>query len=166
VKHVHHGTATGPVREFRIIHHRHDGLATLSDMHLTKSESHSRPLKPDAQDCREPEALARARGALAVVCSDAFGWPSDPRICRQIGNCAEWLKDDLETYEGLLDGRIHPVIEFPELDQIWSGDALEQAIEKVIWDIVAGASALEAGMGEQAAGQADKGDGEASRNAG
>ena len=54
------------------------------------------------------------------------------------------------------------MIEFPELDQIWSGDALEQAIEKVIWDIVAGASALEAGMGEQA----DKGDGEASPNAG
>jgi hypothetical protein len=135
-------------------------------MHLTKSESHSSPLTPDARDCREPEALARARGALAVVCSDAFGWPSDPRICREIGNCAEWLKDDLETYEGLLDGRIHPVIEFPELDQIWSRDALEQAIEKVIWDIVAGASALEAGMGEQAAGQADKGDGEASRNAG
>jgi hypothetical protein len=135
-------------------------------MYLTKSESHSSPLTPDPRDCREPEALARARGALAVVCSDAFGWPSDPRICRQIGNCAEWLKDDLETYEGLLDGRIHPVIEFPELDQIWSGDALEQAIEKVIWDIVAGASALEAGMGEQAAGQAGKGDGEASRNAG
>jgi hypothetical protein len=67
----------------------------------------------------------------------------------------------LETYEGLLDGRIHPVAEFPELDQIWSGDALEQAIEKVIWDIVAGASALEAGLGEQA----DRGDGQASRNA-
>jgi len=135
-------------------------------MHLTKSESRSRPVKPDARDCREPEALARARGALAVVCSDAFGWPSDPGICRQIDDCAEWLKDDLETYEGLLDGRIHPVTEFPELEQIWSGDALEQAIEKVIWDIVAGASALEAGMGEQAAGQADPGDGQASPNAG
>jgi hypothetical protein len=135
-------------------------------MRLTKSESHPRPLKPDARDCHEPEALVRARGALAVVCSDTFGWPSDPGICRQIGDRAEWLKDDLETYEGLVDGRIHPVIEFPELDQIWSGDALEQAIEKVIWDIVAGAGALEAGMGEQAAGQADKGDGEASPNAG
>jgi hypothetical protein len=135
-------------------------------MHLTKSESRSRPVKPDARDCREPEALARARGALAVVCSDAFGWPSDPGICRQIDDCTEWLKDDLETYEGLLDGRIHPVTEFPELEQIWSGDALEQAIEKVIWDIVAGASALEAGMGEQAAGQADPGDGQASPNAG
>jgi hypothetical protein len=113
---------------------------------------------PDAPDYREPEAIARARGALAVVCSDAFGWPSDPGICRQIGNCAEWLKDDLETYEALLEGRIHPVIEFPELDQIWSGDALEQAIEKVTRDIMAGASAL-AGMGEQAAGRADQGDG-------
>lgn len=153
-------------RELRIIHHRHDGLATLSDMSLTISESHSSPLEPDAQDCREPEALARARGALAVVCSDAFGWPSDPGTCRQIDDCAEWLKDDLETYQGLLDGRIHPVIEFPELDQIWSGDALEQAIEKVIWDIMAGASALEAGMGEQAARPAGKGDGQASRNAG
>lgn len=117
-------------------------------MHLTKSESQSRPLKPDAPDRREPEALARARGALAVACSDAFGWPSDPGTCRQIGDRAEWLKDDLETYEGLLDGRIHPVTEFPELDQTWSGDALEQAIEKVIRDIAAGASALEAGMGE------------------
>ena len=134
-------------------------------MYLTKSESHFGPLEPDAQDCREPEAVARARRALAVVCSDAFGWPSDPGVCRQIGDCAEWLKDDLETYEGLLDGRIHPVAEFPELDQIWSGDALEQAIERVVWDIVAGASALEAGLGEQAAGQADKGDGQASRNA-
>ena len=158
-------TYTNRDRKLRIIHHRHDGLATLSDMYLTKSESHFGPLEPDAQDCREPEAVARARRALAVVCSDAFGWPSDPGTCRQIGDCAEWLKDDLETYEGLLDGRIHPVAEFPELDQIWSGDALEQAIERVVWDIVAGASALEAGLGEQAAGQADKGDGQASRNA-
>jgi hypothetical protein len=134
-------------------------------MYLTKSESHSSPLKPDAQDRREPEAVARARDALAVVCSDAFGWPSDPGACRQIGDCAEWLKDDLETYEGLLDGRIHPVAEFPELDRIWPGDALEQAIEKVIWDIVAGASALEASLGHQAAGQMGRGDGQASRNA-
>ncbi len=143
-------------------------------MHLTKSESHSGPVKPDAQDRREPEAVARARDALAVarardalavVCSDAFGWPSDPGTCRQIGDCAEWLKDDLETYEGLLDGRVHPVAEFPELDQIWSGDALEQAIEKVIWDIVAGASALEASLGDQAAGRTGRGDGQASRNA-
>jgi hypothetical protein len=134
-------------------------------MHLTKSETYSNPLKPDAQDRREPEAVARARGALAVVCADAFGWPSDPGTCRRIGDCAEWLKDDLETYEGLLDGRIHPVAEFPELDRIWPGDALEQAIEKVIWDIVAGASALEASLGQQAAGQLGRGDGQASRNA-
>jgi len=134
-------------------------------MHLTKSETYSSPLKPDAQDRREPEAVARARGTLAIVCADAFGWPSDPGIRRQIGDCAEWLKDDLETYEGLLDGRIHPVAEFPELDQIWSGDALEQAIEKVIWDIAAGARALAAGLGEQAAGQTGRGDGQASRNA-
>jgi len=134
-------------------------------MHLTKCETYSSPLKPDARDRREPEAVARARGTLAIVCADAFGWPSDPGICRQIGDCAEWLKDDLETYEGLLDGRIHPVAEFPELDQIWSGDALEQAIEKVIWDIAAGARALEAGLGEQAAGQADRGGGQVSRNA-
>lgn len=134
-------------------------------MHLTRSESHPSPLKPDAQDCREPEAVARARGALAIVCSDAFGWPSDPGTCRQIGDCAERLKDDLETYEGLRDGRIHPVAEFPELDQIWSGDALEQAIEKVIWDIVAGARALEESLGHQAAGQMGRGEGQASRNA-
>ena len=127
-------------------------------MNLTKSESHSEVLGLGTRDYREPEAISRARGALAVVCSDAFGWPSDPGICRQIGNCAEWLKDDLETYEGLLEGRIHPVIEFPELDQIWSGDALEQAIEKVTRDIMAGASAL-AGMGEQTAGRMDTGDG-------
>lgn len=119
---------------------------------LTKGESWSSVLKPDARDCREPEAIARARGALAVVCSDAFGWPSDRGSCRQISDCAEWLKDDLATYEGLLDGRIHPVIEFPELEQIWSGDALEQAIERVARDIMAGASALVAGLGEQAAG--------------
>jgi hypothetical protein len=124
-------------------------------MTLTKSETCSGALEPDTRDYREPEAIARARGALAVVCSDAFGWPSDPGSCRQIGDYAEWLKDDLETYEGLLEGRIHPVIEFPELDQIWSGDALEQAIEKVTRDITAGASALVAGMGEQAAGQVD-----------
>ena len=134
-------------------------------MHLTKSETYSSPLKPDVQDRREPEAVARARGTLAIVCADAFGWPSDPGICRQIGDCAEWLKDDLETYEGLLDGRIHPVAEFPELDQIWSGDALEQAIEKDIWDIAAGARALAAALGEQAAGQSDRGDGQVSRNA-
>jgi hypothetical protein len=134
-------------------------------MYLTKSESRSGPLKPDAQDWREPAAVARARDALAVVCSDAFGWPSDARACRQIGDCAEWLKDDLETYEGLLDGRIHPVAEFPELDRTWPGDALEQAIEKVIWDIVAGASALEASLGHQGAGQMGRGDGQASRNA-
>jgi hypothetical protein len=134
-------------------------------MHLTKSESHSSPLKPDAQVWREPDAVARARGALAVVCSDAFGWPSDPRICRQIGDCAEWLRDDLETYEGLLEGRIHPVAEFPELEQIWSGDALKQAIEKVIWDIVAGARVLEESLGHQAAGQMGRGDGQAARNA-
>ena len=121
-------------------------------MMLTKGESWSSVLKPDARDCREPEAIARARGALAVVCSDAFGWPSDRGSCRQISDCAEWLKDDLATYEGLLDGRIHPVIEFPELEQIWSGDALEQAIERVARDIMAGASALVAGLGEQAAG--------------
>jgi hypothetical protein len=119
-------------------------------MNLTKSESWSSVLEPDARDCQEPEAIARARGALAVVCSDAFGWPSDPGSCRQISDCAEWLKDDLATYEGLLDGRIHPVIEFPELEQIWSGDALELAIAKVARDIVAGASALLAGLGEQA----------------
>lgn len=110
-------------------------------------------LKPDTRGYREPEAIARAREALAVVCSDAFGWPSDPGSCRQISDCAEWLKDDLETYEGLLDGRIHPVIEFPELDQIWSGDALELAIEKVARDIKAGASALVAGLGEPGAGR-------------
>jgi hypothetical protein len=119
-------------------------------MNLTKSESWSSVLEPDARDCREPEAIARARGALALVCSDAFGWPSDPGSCRQISDCAEWLKDDLATYEGLLDGRIHPVIEFPELEQIWSGDALELAIAKVARDIVAGASALLAGLDEQA----------------
>jgi hypothetical protein len=130
-------------------------------MNLTRSESRSGALGPDARDYREPEAIARARSALAVVCSDAFGWPSDPGSCRQIGDCAEWLKDDLETYEGLLDGRVHPVTEFPELDQIWSGGALELAIDKVTRDIMAGASALVAGLGEQAAGRADKGDGQA-----
>ena len=134
-------------------------------MHLTKSESHFSPLKPDVQVWREPDAVARARGALAVVYADAFGWPSEPRICRKIGDCAEWLRDDLETYEGLLEGRIHPVAEFPELEQIWSGDALKQAIEKVIWDIVAGARVLEESLGHQAAGQMGRGDGQASRNA-
>src|SRR5579863_964216 len=130
-------------------------------MTLTRSESHPSAFEPDAPDHREPEAIARARGALAVVCSDAFGWPSDPRSCRRIGDCAEWLKDDLDTYEGLLDGRIHPAIEFPELDQICSSGALEEAIEKVIQDIVAGASALVAGLGEQAPGRVDRGEGEA-----
>jgi hypothetical protein len=105
----------------------------------------------------EPEAIVRARCALAVVRSDVFGWPSDPRSCRQISDCAELLTDDLETYEGLLDGRIHPVIEFPEMDQGWSGDALERAIEKVIRDIMAGARALAAGTAQQAAGQMDDG---------
>ena len=58
-------------------------------MHLTKSETYASPLKPAAQDRREPEAVARARDALAVVCADAFGWPSDPGTCRQIGDCIE-----------------------------------------------------------------------------
>jgi hypothetical protein len=127
-------------------------------MTLTKGKRRSKALEPGTRDYREPEAIARARGALAAVCSDAFGWPSDPGSRRQIGNFAEWLRDDLETYEGLVDGRICPVVEFPELDQIWSGDALEQALEKVTRDITAGASALVAGLGEQAAGQMDKDD--------
>jgi hypothetical protein len=124
-------------------------------MHLTRSESRSWALDRDPRHYREPETIARARDALAAVCSDAFGWPSDPWSRRQIGDYAEWLKDDLETYEGLLDGRVHPVIEFPELEQIWPCDALEQAIEKVTRDITAGASALVAGLGEQAAGRPD-----------
>jgi hypothetical protein len=126
-------------------------------MNLTKSYSRSGTLELDARDDREPEAIARARSALAVVRSDVFGWPSDPWICRQISDCAELLTDDLETYEGLLDGRIHPVTEFPEMDQGWPGDALEQAIEKVIRDIMAGARALAAGTGEQAGEQVDDG---------
>jgi hypothetical protein len=118
-------------------------------MNLTKSYSRSGMLEPYAREYREPDAIVRARHALAVVRSDAFGWPSDAWSCRQISNCAELLTDDLETYEGLLEGRIHPLIEFPEMHQDWSGDALEQAIEKVIRDIVAGASALAAGAGKQ-----------------
>jgi hypothetical protein len=94
---------------------------------------------------------------MAVVRSDVFGWPSDPWSCRQIRDCAELLNDDLETYEGLLDGRIHPLIEFPEMDHGWSADALEQAIEKVTRDITAGASALAAGPGKQTAEQVDDG---------
>jgi hypothetical protein len=119
-------------------------------MNLTKSESRSDVLEPDAPDDPEPEAVALARGALAILCSDGFGWPSDPGSCRHIGNCAEWLRDDLEAYEGLLEGRVHPVTEFPELAQIWSGGALERAIEKVTRDIMAGASELLACMGHRA----------------
>ena len=126
-------------------------------MKLTKSYSHSGTLELDARDLREPEAIAHARCALAVVRSDVFSWPSDPWSCRQIRDCAELLEDDLETYEGLLDGRILPAIEFPELDQGWSGDFLERAIEKVTRDIAAMASALTAGLGNQAAEQAGDG---------
>jgi hypothetical protein len=110
-------------------------------------------LEPGAPDRREPDAIARARCALALVRSDVFGWPSDRWSRRQISDCADLLKDDLETYEALLDGRIHPAVEFPELEQGWSGDVLEQAIEKVTRDIVAGASVLTGGMGEQDAEQ-------------
>lgn len=130
-----------------IIRHRHDGLATLSDVNLTNSQSAL--LEPVSRDDPEPEAITRARCALALVSSDVFGWPSDRWSRRQISDCAELLKDDLETYEGLLDGRIHPAIEFPELEQRWPGDALEQAIAKVTRDIVAGASALAGGLGAQ-----------------
>ena len=118
-------------------------------MNLTNSHSQSAVLEPGARDGREPDAIARARWALALVRSDVFGWPSDRWSRRQISDCADLLKDDLETYEGLLDGRIHPAIEFPELEHGWSGDALEQAIEKVTRDIMAGVSALTGGLGEQ-----------------
>jgi hypothetical protein len=133
---------SSPRRESWIVRYRQDGLATLSDMNLTKSYNGSGTLQPATRDYREPEAIARARHALRVVRSDVFGWPSDRGNCRQISDCAELLKDDLETHDGLLDGRVYPMIEFPELDQGWSGDALEQAVEKVTRDIAAGASAL------------------------
>ena len=110
-------------------------------------------LEPGTPDCREPDAIARARCALALVRSDVFGWPSDRWSRRQISDCADLLKEDLETYEALLGGRLHPAVEFPELEQGWSGDVLEQAIEKVTRDIVAGASALTGVMDEQNAEQ-------------
>jgi hypothetical protein len=87
----------------------------------------------------EAEVIATGRTVLARIDADTFAWPSDARGCTSLHACRDGLRDDLEAYENVKAGRIHPGTVDVELEH--DDDAYNTALRKLADDVLAWARA-------------------------